>query len=332
MSDARCSQVLAMKLPISALLAPAVAVLLVLALLIFLLSTDAPPQQKTTALPARHSVTIPAPTSGAQSYRLAPTAAAEAAADAVCGLETIHITGTGAAHRSIGECVSAVRSSQNGIVRSHRFSGGRDLNWFLYVETNGGAISRIETGHGGTAAFQCRDAHCQGVTLGRPDFNGVQRITLRQTLLARVIPSARPDDADTLVIDATLTSGALTVACPSASVTMNFSDNSYGTFCALGGIGSELRDDGHWLHRFRDLDGETLTLTVTADNRILAIDFDDGRYRCENTACGGASITPEDAAGGRDIRFWGAVLRGQAADGRAETVALNGGLQMKAYR
>jgi hypothetical protein len=247
-------------------------------------------------------------------------------------LRNYHITGTGAAHRSIGECVSAVRSSQNGIVRSHRFSGSRDLNWFLYVETNGGAISRIETGHGGTAAFQCRDAHCQGVTLGRPDFNGVQRITLRQTLLARVIPSARPDDADTLVIDATLTSGALTVACPSASVTMNFSDNSYGTFCALGGIGSELRDDGHWLHRFRDLDGETLTLTVTADNRIVAIDFDDGRYRCENTACGGASITPEDAAGGRDIRFWGAVLRGQAADGRAETVALNGGLQMKAYR
>lgn len=322
-----------MKLPSSMFLAPAVTVIVVFAFVFYLLNTDSPPARAATPLRAASTAkALPLiPPAQPSSYSLTPTAAAKTSADASCGLETIRITNTTTHHR-FGECVSAVHSSQNGIVRSHRFSGGRDLNWFLYVETSGGTISRIETGHGGTAAFQCRDEHCQGVTLGRPDFNGVQRITLRQTLLARVIPSARPDDADTLVIDATLTSGALTVACPSASVTMNFSDNSYGTFCALGGIGSELRDDGRWLHRFRDLDGETLTLTVTADNRIVAIDFDDGRYRCENTACGGASITQEDAAGSRDIRFWGAVLRGPAADGGTETVALNGGLQMKAYR
>jgi len=285
------------------------------AFLAFLLAPE--PVSPVAALPSSH-----APSQDqAIKPNLPSTARAEPPpANHLCGVATVQIS-VGAATTT--DCPGPAITTQDGIVRRHRFRGVQNPEWFLTVTLTNGAPERLEAGQHGRIEFACDGSACRGITLGRPDANGVQTMRLRHTLLAAASGSGKTP----LILDADLQGGYARIECPSESVSLNFSDNSYGGFCALGGSGSAYRDDGTWAHHFRNLDGDTLTIETNGSGQIVAITLNDGRYRCAKD-CVGASMLRTASSGITEFRFFGTALAGILDNGQPGQVSLNGMLTL----
>ena len=252
--------------------------------------------------------------------------------------------------------------------RSYTFSDGAG-GPTLEVITQGSTVVRAlvstvdpVTG-GAVAAYQCRGAGCQGITLAAVTVDtslGVpvvlQPIRFDRTVLAAVLPDGTLSATDSVTVEASFTGvyvddpGALPllpVACDAAAPTIQAlpSDQSLPIpVCEPADTqGFQLRSttldgDGNTVYSTAGLltdgagsfaAGSAVTVTVSPAGAVLAVVFDQfagPRYRCTGTACTGVVIAAANALGERSLSLSATLLQevGTAGLLADRTVTLNG--------
>ena len=118
------------------------------------------------------------------------------------------------------------------------------------------------------------------------------------------------------------------LACAGRGVTIVNRQGAVIDFCALGGAGFEVPDDGPMRFVFRDLEGRALVVAVGSDGTIDAVTL--GTLSCRGTRCGGVSMSvggdASNPAVERGFSFSGTTLY-EAGTGRPAST-LNGALTM----
>lgn len=232
-------------------------------------------------------------------------------------------------------CLSATRTLQNGSVRTYEAVAEGVSNWQLAVDASGPRVlavrlRRTPLGTDPERLYACEGAACAGVALDEPGPDGRRQLKLVDTPLAALapgqrwrpaqpgVPLRRPKTVDaaagTLRLQATLTlqpdrlSPAL--ACADGGLRIVQGASSVVEFCALGGAGFELADDGRPRFLFRDLEGRTLVIAMAPDGSVEQVSL--GALTCRAPSCGGVSVQAAgdaaDPAVARRFAFSGTTL------------------------
>lgn len=284
-----------------------------------------------------------------------PASAAPAALPS-CPHQHVDITGAdGLLQRG---CLSATRTHQSGSVRSYGTQAEGVSNWHMTIDAAGGQVIsvRLRQGAIGTSPerlYVCDGVACQGASLATPDANGARALTLDDTRLQALPPGqrwrrplpgakrspdlaaagsaagqARPTVSVKAVLSAQPDRNDSALACAGRGVTIVNSQGAVIDFCALGGAGFEVADDGPTRFAFRDLEGRALAVAVGSDGTIDGVTL--GTLSCRDTRCGGVSMSVRGDAGNpaaeRRFAFSGTTLY-EAGTGRP-AATLNGGVTM----
>ena len=294
---------------------------------------------------------------------LAPPAAAEAAVAPASAAPVVlpacphqHVDIAGADGLLQRGCLSATRTRQSGSVRSYVAQAEGVSNWHLTVDAAGGQVIsvRLRQAAIGTSPerlYVCDDTACQGASLAAPDANGARALSLDDTRLQALPPGqrwrrplpgakrsapaagtaageARPVVSLKATLSAQPDRNDAALACAGRGVTIVNSQGAVIDFCALGGAGFEVPDDGPMRFAFRDLEGRALVVAVGSDGTIDAVTL--GSLSCRGTRCGGVSMSvggdASNPAVERGFSFSGTTLY-EAGTGRPAST-LNGALTM----
>ncbi|WP_421883110.1 hypothetical protein [Methylibium sp.] len=308
------------------------------------------PARVETALPQPVPLALPA----AAEAVVAPASASPVVLPA-CPHQHVDITGAdGLLQRG---CLSATRTRQSGSVRSYVAQAEGVSNWHLTVDAAGGQVIsvRLRQAAIGTSPerlYVCDDTACQGASLAAPDANGARALSLDDTRLQALPPGQRwrrplpgakrsPPAAGTAAgevrpvvsLKATLSAqpdrNDAALACAGRGVTIVNSQGAVIDFCALGGAGFEVPDDGPMHFAFRDLEGRALAVAVGSDGTIDGVTL--GALSCRGTRCGGVSMSvrgdTDNPSAERSFSFSGTTLYEAGPSGRPGAT-LNGGVTM----
>lgn len=269
-----------------------------------------------------------------------------------------HVDITGADGQLQRGCLSATRTRQSGSVRSYGAQAEGVSNWHLTIDAAGGQVIsvRLRQGAIGTSPerlYVCDGAACQGASLAVPDAHGARALTLDDTRLQALPPGqrwrrplpgakrspdlaaagsaagqARPTVSVKAVLSAQPDRNDAALACAGRGVTIVNDQGAVIDFCALGGAGFEVVDDGPTRFAFRDLEGRALAVAVGSDGTIDGVTL--GTLSCRDTRCGGVSMSVRGDTGNpaaeRSFAFSGTTLY-EAGTGRP-AATLNGGVTM----
>lgn len=309
--------------------------------------------------PARVETALPQPVPLALPAVAEAVAAPAASSPAVlpsCPHQHVDITGAdGLLQRG---CLSETRTRQSGSVRSYVAQAEGVSNWQLTIDAAGGQVIsvRLRQGAIGTSPerlYVCDDAACQGASLAAPDANGARALRLDDTRLQalppgqrwrRPLPGAKRSPPGAVAGSAAGEARAVVslkavlraqpdrndaaLACAGRGVTIVNSEGAVIDFCALGGAGFEVPDDGPTRFAFRDLEGRALAVAVGSDGTIDGVTL--GTLSCRDTHCGGVSMSVRGDTGNpaaeRSFAFSGTTLY-EAGTGRP-AATLNGGVTM----
>lgn len=310
-----------------ALVAAAVALLLIVGFVVLRPETPSPPVAvvaPAAAPPTTAIETLAAP---------APLAATPAAPPPLpaCPHQQVDIrTGTDTRRG----CLSATRTLQNGSVRTYEALAQGVSSWHLAVDASGSRVlavrlRRTPLGTDPERLYACEGAACAGVTLGEPGPDGHRQLQIAGTAVAALAPGQRWRPAQpgvplrraknvdastgTLNLQATLTLQPdrqdPALACADGGLRI-VRGSSVVDFCALGGAGFELADDGRPRFLFRDLEGRTLVVAMAADGSVEQVTL--GALACRAPACGGVAVQAAgdaaDPAVARRFAFSGTTL------------------------
>lgn len=309
--------------------------------------------------PARVETALPQPAPLALPVVADPVAMPASAAPAAlpsCPHQHVDITGAdGLLQRG---CLSATRTRQSGSVRSYVVQAEGVSNWQLTIDAAGGQVIsvRLKQAAIGTSPerlYVCDGAACQGASLAAPDANGARALRLDDTRLQALPPGqrwrrplpgakrspdlaaagsaagqARPAVSVKAVLSTQPDRNDAALACAGRGVTIVHSQGAVIDFCALGGAGFEVPDDGPTRFAFRDLEGRALAVAVGSDGTIDGVTL--GTLSCRDTRCGGVSMSVRGDTGNpaaeRSFAFSGTTLY-EAGTGRP-AATLNGGVTM----
>lgn len=309
--------------------------------------------------PARVETALPQPAPLALPVVADPVAMPASAAPAAlpsCPHQHVDITGAdGLLQRG---CLSETRTRQSGSVRSYVAQAEGVSNWHMTIDAAGGQVIsvRLKQAAIGTSPerlYVCDGAACQGASLATPDANGARALRLDDTRLQALPPGqrwrrplpgakrspdlaaagsaagqARPAVSVKAVLSTQPDRNDAALACAGRGVTIVHSQGAVIDFCALGGAGFEVPDDGPTRFAFRDLEGRALAVAVGSDGTIDGVTL--GTLSCRDTRCGGVSMSVRGDTGNpaaeRSFAFSGTTLY-EAGTGRP-AATLNGGVTM----
>ncbi|MBS0448285.1 MAG: hypothetical protein JSR59_20350 [Proteobacteria bacterium] len=203
-------------------------------------------------------------------------------------------------------CIGPMTATQSGSLRRYRAAAEGLSRWSLELDTAQGRVTAARIVDAGGLRFMCRP--CSGMALTRPDAHGRYRIEIADAMLQ--------GDAAAWRLHASLQAppGA---ACRTTSLAVVEQDGALIDFCADGGAGFELADDGTKRYRFDDLAGQTLTVAVDAEGAVREARL--GDLACRAAGCSGLEMHVAGEARTFDfsgVRFTGAPDRSATLNGQ----------------
>lgn len=303
-----------------------VGALAVAAMLAYLLRGQAPRVGAVSSSVAASSPVGPAGAAPVQTAALGPAASAPPQ-PLLCPHQHIDIVRAGGVVRG---CVGATRVHQRGSVRSYEVEPELPSDWRLVVEvadTKPVAVRLLQTHRDGrAAAFACDRDACGAVTLGRPDGHGARTLAFEALSLRRAAEVVRVSGSLHVPPDQQLPG----LACSTAPVRIVETDGALSEFCAMGGAGFELADDGRPRFQFRNLEGRSVVVALAADGSVERVSL--GPWACSGAQCSGLAMQargdPADPSVQRHFVFSGLTLFDPSS--QRPVAALSGELVMAA--
>ena len=298
--------------------------------------------------PAGPQPAEPAEPSSAAVQDLAPTAAAVVVAlpqapagpagrhtprspAPACPLQRLEVAAAG--QPAVVACVDATRLSQTGNVRSYLAAGSGHAAWALKVDVAAGRLLAVRLREGSGAEYACEAEACQGLQWSGQGGRGGRSLQLERVALARAGTSGQPEVNLTGRLEIPAEDAFSAPGCDGPAVMLRSPDGRAHRFCGQGGAGVELTDAGGFTYRFEDAEGQTLAVSVDADQRVAEVRY--GPWACRAAACTGAtasSVAPGGEWSGRSFLFGHTPLFGSAdaADARAAVpqLVLDGSLAL----
>jgi hypothetical protein len=241
-------------------------------------------------------VALPASAAAASTHTAAPAAGAtpSAVASVACPHQAVELV-FGSDHQTT--CVRPARVMQSGSLRRHVYDAERSPGWSLELDVAGSRVVAAALTDRAHASYRCSAGSCAGLAIGAQDRYGVRHFEVTAARLSMLNAAASGShEPEVVLMSATLRiEQPAARACSSTPLGVVASNGESSAFCADGGAGFELTDDGHYRYRFDDLDGRTLS--VTLDNAGHVRDAQLGTLACAGAACGGLASHGDGAIG-----------------------------------
>lgn len=248
-----------------------------------------------------------------------------------CPLQRLEVAAAGEPARIA--CLDATRISQTGNVRSYLAAGSGHAAWALKVDMAAGRLLAVRLREGGGAEYACEGDACQGLHWASQGHRGVRSLELEQVVLARDGRLGTPGATVSGRLEIPAEDAFSAPGCDGPAVMLRSPDGRAHRFCGQGGAGVELTDAGGFTYRFEDAEGQTLAVSVDADQRVAEVRY--GPWACRAAACTGATASSVAAGGewsGRSFLFGHTPLfsTADAAEARAAVpqLVLDGSLTL----
>jgi len=291
------------------------------------------------AAAAEVTVVAPVPLLAASSAGQAMTA--EAAAPAVCALQSLQLALDQAPAFTV--CLDNTQLQQNGSVRSYLLRAGDAQGWSLRVDMAERALLGVLLRARDGRAYSCAAPHCAGqVSVTAAPAGGDGQLSLRELRLAAAPRSgaASAGGAGVAALNASLRlpsdEQVPGLACTGPSISISAAHAAAAKFCGQAGAGVEIADNGQRRYRFQDHEGRTLLIAVDGGQRVVGVSWEG--HGCRDDGCRGARTSSADPANDlaeRSFFFGRTVLPDQAAAAGAgaalrPALVLDGSLVMPA--
>jgi hypothetical protein len=214
-------------------------------------------------------------------------------------------------------CFSSVSTTQNGSVRSYELQTASGATRSLRIDASGAVVVAVFLKTDSTPLLRCKAENCKGVTIGKRNAEGLRTISLRQTVLTE---AAGGSAALTGNINTPADHRTTGIACDDQGISLIAADGSITPFCAQGGVGFEIGDDGTTTYRFTNLDNESLLVVMNPSRQVQRVAFEgESSFACRGGECRQLQIDGE-----REFNFSGTTLIDIQSGDRS--VVLNGTL------
>lgn len=250
---------------------------------------------------------------------------------AACPLQRVEVSAAGRPARVA--CLDATRISQTGNVRSYLAAGSGHAAWALKVDMAAGRLLAVRLREGGGAEYACDGESCQGLQWSGQGHRGARSLRLERVALVQAGLPGQPAASVSGQLEIPAEDAFSAPGCEGPAVLLRAPDGRAHRFCGQGGAGVELTDAGSFTYRFEDAEGQTLAVSVGADQQVAEVRY--GPWACRAAACAGAtasSVSPGGEWSGRSFVFGQTPLFGaaEAAGGRAAVpqLVLDGSLAL----